>query len=95
MPGNDLPAESWVPALPPDVRFRRLRGKMLLARQDDGVELNEVGASIFRLIDGDTGVASIAAAISSEYDIDGQTALTDVQEFLAQLAELGILVRDW
>jgi len=92
---NDLPPVSWMPSLPPDVRFRRTRGKMLVARQDENIELDEVCTAIFSRIDGDTGVGAIADAISTDYDIDWQTAVVDVSEFLAQLVDLGILVRDW
>jgi hypothetical protein len=95
VPDADLPAESWVPSLPPDVRFRRTRGKLLAARQDDSVELEDVSADIFSRIDGETSVGALAEAIGAEFDVDRETALADVQEFLAQLVELGILVRDW
>lgn len=91
----DLPGPTWVPSLPLDVRFRRQRGKLLVARQDSSVELDDVSAEIFNRIDGETSLATIAAAVSADFDVDQETAVTDVQEFLAQLADLGILVRDW
>lgn len=46
-------------------------------------------------MDGETTVAGIAAAISTDFEVDQETALADVREFLAQLAELDILVKDW
>jgi hypothetical protein len=95
VPDADLPAESWVPTLPPDVRFRRTGGKLLAARRDDSVELAEVSAEIFSRIDGETSVGALAEAVSAEFDVDRETALADVQEFLVQLVELGILARDW
>lgn len=95
MPDADLPAASWVPSLPPDVRFRRIRGKLLVARQDQSVELEEVSAEIFSRIDGETSVGAMADAVSAEFEIDGETAIADVRDFLVQLVDLGILVRDW
>lgn len=95
MTESDLPGPDWVPELPLDVRFRRQRGILLVARQDDSVELDEVSAEIFNRIDGETSVADIAAAISTDFEVDQETALTDVREFLVQLTELNILVRNW
>jgi hypothetical protein len=92
---TDLPPGSWTPSLPADVRFRRMRGQMLVARRDQGIELDDVGAAIFGRIDGDTTVLAIAGAISAAYDIDQHVAVTDVGEFLVQLIDLGILERDW
>jgi hypothetical protein len=94
VPDADLPPASWVPSLPPDVRFRRMRGKLLVARQNDSTELEEVSAEIFSRIDGETSVGAIADAISAEFDVDRETAIEDVREFLAQLVDLGILVDD-
>ena len=91
----DLPGPDWVPSLPLDVRFRRQRGTLLVARQDDSVELDEVSAEIFKRVDGETTVAAIAAAISTDFEVDQETALADVTEFLAQLTELNILIKDW
>ena len=96
MTGPELPAPSWVPELPLDVRFRRQRGKLLVARQDSSVELgDEVSAEIFGRIDGETSLGAIADAVSADFDVDRETAVADVQEFLAQLVALGILVKDW
>ena len=96
MTESDLPGPSWVPELPLDVRFRRQRGKLLVARQDSSVELeDEVSAEIFGRIDGETSLGAIADAVSADFDVDRETAVADVQEFLAQMAELGILVKDW
>jgi hypothetical protein len=92
---TDLPPPSWVPTLPFDLRFRRMGGKLLLARQDRGAELEDVGAEIFGQIDEERSVAAIADAISADFDVDRETALADVREFLAELVDLGLLVRDW
>ena len=94
MPDAALPDPSWVPSLPPDVRFRRTQGKLLVARRSESVELEEVSAEIFTRIDGETSVTAIAEAVGAEFDVDAETALADVREFLAQLVDLGILVRD-
>jgi pyrroloquinoline quinone biosynthesis protein D len=89
---TDLPPESWVPSLPADVRVRRVGGRLLVARRDDSLELDEVGTAIFSQIDGETGVGAIADSICTDYDVDRQMAVADVREFLAQLVDLGFLV---
>lgn len=95
MTQTDLPPESWVPSLPADIRFRRMRGKMLVARHDKSVELDEVGAALFSRIDGETSVEAIADSFREVFEVDAGVAVADTRQFLAQLVDLNILVRDW
>ena len=50
--------------------------------------LNELGAYIWSQIDGRRTVGEIAQAIVSEFDVDLQTARTDLVAFLADLSEV-------
>ncbi len=53
--------------------------------------LNEVGLSIWTLLDGRADVAQIAKAISEEYDVPEAEAAQDVTELLASMAEVGLV----
>lgn len=55
--------------------------------------LNEVGALIWDLVDGEHDVDAIAAAVTREYDVSLEDVLVDVREFLGHLTELD-LIRD-
>lgn len=53
--------------------------------------LNEVGARVWQLIDGRRSVNQIAAVISTEYDVAGELAKTDVLELLDSMQEAGLV----
>lgn len=53
--------------------------------------LNEVGALIWDLIDGEHDVAAIADVVTNEYDVAHEDALIDVREFLSHLTELDLI----
>jgi len=90
-----LPPAHWVPALPPDVRVRKMRGRLLVARRDESVQLEDVSAAIFARIDGTSSAEQIGQALCAQYEVDPPTAVADTVEFLGQLVELGILDRGW
>lgn len=74
-----------------DVRVRNYRGTLYLARADEVVELTEVAAFVWRLVDGDRTVADLAAAVAAEYSIDRDTAQADCDELVASLRAAGML----
>lgn len=53
--------------------------------------LNEVGATIWELIDGTTTVDQIASAVAREFDVGADQARADVLEFVTSLAEAGLI----
>lgn len=53
--------------------------------------LNEVGARIWSLADGQRSVREIAAQISAEYNIPEADAETDALEFIGQMLVKGVL----
>ena len=53
--------------------------------------LNQCGALIWQLLDGDHDVASIVSSIQDEFEVDAETAGRDVRDFLAALSERGAL----
>lgn len=84
-PGGHVPVRGF------DVRMRNFRGKLLVARGPDSVELDEVGACIFKSIDGVATMEQIAAKIAACYGISQEVALADSSEFVAELQMLGIV----
>jgi len=55
--------------------------------------LDEVGTAIWRLLDGETGVAQIVASLCEEYEVSEDNAADDVAEFLAALEGAGLTRR--
>jgi hypothetical protein len=53
--------------------------------------LNEVGAMIWRLIDGQTTGRQLMEAVRNEYDIGASEAEKDVADFLSSLEESGLI----
>jgi len=50
--------------------------------------LNEVGARVYELVDGERPVSDIVDRIVSEFEVERTIAEADVREFLAQLLEI-------
>jgi hypothetical protein len=53
--------------------------------------LNEVGATIWELIDGTATVDEIVSAVAREFEVGPDQAKTDVLEFVTSLAEAGLI----
>ncbi len=56
--------------------------------------LNETGAFIWDQIDGEKNVEEIISALISEYDIENDTAMSDVLSFLEKMNKFLILRTD-
>jgi len=54
-------------------------------------EANETGALILKKLKKDTTIEAIADVIYEEFEVDKQTALADVKEFVAKLEKFGLL----
>ncbi len=50
--------------------------------------LNDVGARVYELIDGERRVSAIVETIVAEFDVSHETAETDVRDFIAQLLQI-------
>lgn len=55
------------------------------------ITMNEVGKTIFNALAEDHTARELAEKITGEYDVDIETALSDTEEFLQQLREVGAL----
>ena len=76
-----------------DVRYRRIEGEAVVLRQSaaEVLVLNEVGASVLDLADGEHSVREWIETLSGEYDSDRETLARDVLTFAGELAEAGML----
>lgn len=58
------------------------------------ITVNEVGASIWKMLQEETSFEKLVQGILEEYDVDDSVARQDVQEFLDKLVEGGILTKE-
>jgi len=84
----------------PDVVYRIIAGEAILLpiskeTQVAGrlLSLNEVGAFIWELIDGEKSLGDIQGLISREYEVDEETARSDLLELIADLEKMGAIIR--
>lgn len=68
-------------------------GEQVLLNLETGMYhgMNTVGTDIFEMIEEPRSVADLTAEISEKYEIDEETARTDVREFLDSLLEAGLV----
>ncbi len=89
-----MTAKTLVPRLALDIRCRNFRGKLIVARGDVALELDEVGATIFKWIDGTSTIDDLANQVVSEYGIPYEQALEDCDEFISELVASGVVRTD-
>ena len=58
------------------------------------ITMNELGKFIFHLLAEERTVPELAEKITAEYDVSLETAVSDCEEFLQQLREIGALVEE-
>jgi pyrroloquinoline quinone biosynthesis protein D len=70
------------------------QGQTVLLRLEDGgyYALDEVGAIIWELCDGQRGVEEIVAALCAEFDAPEETVRADALEFIGDLRRERLLV---
>lgn len=87
-----LTLESY-PIRVPDVVGRVVEDEAVLVLPERGQVkvLNEVGARIWELANGQRPVNEIAALICAEYEVDPEVAASDTLEFLADLESRGVI----
>lgn len=75
------------------MRYRRIEGEAVVLRQSaaEVLVLNEVGASVLELADGERSVGDWIVALRDDYEGDPETLARDVLAFAAELAEAGLL----
>lgn len=83
-----------VPVLTQDVIGKMVDNEavLVLAERGEVKVLNEVGARIWSLVDGQRSIRIIARMISEEYQVDGLQAQEDTLAFIQNLEERHVLV---
>ena len=76
-----------------DVRYRKIEGEAVVLRQSaaEVLVLNEVGAAVLDLADGERSVGDWIEALAAEYEGDPATVARDVLAFAAEATEAGLL----
>jgi hypothetical protein len=77
----------------PEVRYRIMGDKAVVLRQDiaEVLLLNEVGARVLDLMDGDRTMDDIRHVILSEYEVDQAQLEQDLRRFVEELQRAGIV----
>ena len=82
----------------PDVVHRRVAGESILVPIRGNVAdmqclyaLDAVGECVWEHLDGTRSVADLAACVTARFDVDPDRALADLQPFLAELLEQGLV----
>jgi len=55
------------------------------------INLNEVGAFLWRQLESDTTPEAVVAAVLDEYEVDEAVAKADVDKFVKELQEAGLI----
>lgn len=80
------------PQLRPEVRIATKGDKVALVTPAGSLlQLNEVGARVALLLDGQHTVTDIAKAVVAEYDVTEDVALRDTAEFVRKMEQEGLL----
>ncbi|MDD4296604.1 MAG: PqqD family protein [Ruminiclostridium sp.] len=81
-----------------DLMIRNIMGEWIIVPMGERliefngmIKVNESGAFIFKLLENDTTKEAIIDAMLKEYDINEQTATTELNEFIKVLADTGLL----
>ena len=76
-----------------DVRFRVVGDEAIVVRQEasEVLALNDVGAGVLSLLDAKMTVAELVEALLSEYDVDRDSLRRDVEGFLTELRDAGVV----
>lgn len=83
----------WIPAHHPQVISRMIEEETLLLKVDTGQVsvLNEVGGSIWALMDGNRRLADIVEQLGQTYRVERQQLESDVQVFVHELLDRDML----
>lgn len=55
------------------------------------ISVNEVGASLWKMLQEDVTIEDLVAGVLEEYNVDEETAREDIQEFLDELIEAQVI----
>jgi hypothetical protein len=76
------------------VAARKVAGEMVILSADDSslYVLNDIGTAVWEAVDGRTPLSAIVDdVVCRDYEVDRDSALRDVREFVAGLMSHGVL----
>ena len=76
-----------------DVRYRVVGDEAVVVRQKaaEVIALNDVGARVLELMSDTKGIAEVVDTLAREYDVDRAMLEIDVESFVGEIVEAGIL----
>ena len=89
-----MASETSNPVRHPDTAFRPIGeegGLVVLSGRQEVKVLNPAAIKIFSLLDGQHSAEEIARQVSEEFDVTADDALRDVQAFIEELNQHGML----
>ncbi|ABX75564.1 PqqD family protein [Lactococcus lactis] len=72
----------------------KFQGKFMITDTKIVFEVNEIGARIYDLCNGKNSVEDIANKLSNKYKIGYDEALKDINDYLSELEELQLIVKE-
>ena len=87
-------SEAVFPRRHPDTAFRQIGdegGLVVLPGKAEVKVLNPVGIAVYALLDGTRDVDALARAVAETFDVDSDTARRDVEAFLDDLRQAGMI----
>lgn len=87
------PIASQLPAPRPDVVARAVGDEMILLDLESGIyyTLNPVGALVWKGLEARSSFDDLLAAILADFEIDQETAASDIQSYVDDLTAQGLL----
>lgn len=78
-----------------DVRFRVIGGEAVVLKQEaaEVLVLNEVGARILELLDGEHTTTEVLETLGREFDAEAAVLAGDLESFLRDLTDSGVVER--
>ena len=90
-------SQSSKPRRHPDAVYKIVDGEALIVVPGSDAQhlvLNEVGARVWELLDGEHDLGSIRQELTSDFNVESEEAGRDLDELLADLQEHGALASD-
>jgi len=89
----ELPNEGYLMKPRTDLATENADGELIVLDKDGGQvhQLNQTAALIWGGLKAGLGIDQIAVQLADAFDIEHETAISDVQSAVAQFAELGLL----
>lgn len=82
-----------IPKPAPDLSWRTVDdGLVIVSPEGDVQALNGSGALVWQLLDGHNQIGDIVNSVLEQYEVSPEQANHDLQKFLNELTELGLIV---